>query len=173
MVEQKPSKLTTRVRFPSPAPFSPSATNPRVLCCAAPRGLRWGSIPFTRSIQPQRHEPSSPLLRCAQRASLGFDSLHPLQRFPGVMLPSRRFAWGLLRVRYLPCIGSAAVGLPIARRECLLSTQTRHSRTADRRPSRSSAAATAMREGGQSRKLRESCPSDVRPSPSSSYRFLS
>src|SRR3546814_11678387 len=34
MVEQKPSKLTTRVRFPSPAPISPSAV------CFFRRGLR-------------------------------------------------------------------------------------------------------------------------------------
>jgi hypothetical protein len=65
MVEQQPSKLNTRVRFPSPAPDYLAISNPRLKPIPGRassggdrNGFGLGSIPFTRSRLSRDIEPS-------------------------------------------------------------------------------------------------------------------
>ena len=70
MAEQKLPKLTTRVRFPSPAPtLRHQRSNPRVFVALRPTGLREGSIPFAHSIPlrcPSKRESFVPPARAAR-----------------------------------------------------------------------------------------------------------
>ena len=58
MVERKPSKLKTRVRFPSPAPHS---LNPPAPAAPTARVAQWQSVPLVRERSPVQSWPWAPV----------------------------------------------------------------------------------------------------------------